>query len=418
MLDGHAAVAILNPKSLLKDLSGGISMKRYLAVLVTALLLPSYGAGQQFKPDTPPDYPTEQRTKTGINADSAIRRAEYLRIMEEVRRRRQENYERYLEHKRYLRDLHKDDMAKMSRPPASRALRATEPPIASSMWRRSSGEITWPVALRLDAFDAQRKEIESLLVRSGRGEYIYYEAKPELDEISLTLREISSVLHSRHRMDAQSFLKSLEQELLNGATGTTNSTIATDRAPEQQTLSPKNDTADGWQVLNGDWYTYHNKEFWQISGDGGLIRGTADKGISHLFHKGDFADFELSCDVKVGRTASSGLFFRAEDGSPSVNGKIKGYEFQIIGSGVVAQGRTGSLWNLAYEKENLISDDQWFAVHIIARGNRIVTKINDRVVVDYTDTQSQYRSGNIALQIWAMKDPTDVSFRNIRLRKL
>ena len=60
--------------------------------------------------------------------------------------------------------------------------------------------------------------------------------------------------------------------------------------------------------------------------------------------------------------------------------------------------RTGSLYNFKNITEQLIPDDRWWIQHIIADGNHIIIKVNDKVVVDFVDEKNTYTKGYLALQ--------------------
>jgi hypothetical protein len=105
------------------------------------------------------------------------------------------------------------------------------------------------------------------------------------------------------------------------------------------------------------------------------------------------------------------MYFRAEFGP----GWPKGYEAQV-NSTHTDWKRTGSLYNFVNIKEQLVPPDTWFTQHIIARGNHIVIKVNDKVVVDFVDEKNTYQKGYLALQ---QHDPGSVvHYRNLRMRHL
>jgi hypothetical protein len=49
-------------------------------------------------------------------------------------------------------------------------------------------------------------------------------------------------------------------------------------------------------------------------------------------------------------------------------------------------------------KEQLVPDDTWWTQHIIANGNHIIIKVNDKTVVDYVDQNNTYKKGHLVLQ--------------------
>jgi hypothetical protein len=66
--------------------------------------------------------------------------------------------------------------------------------------------------------------------------------------------------------------------------------------------------------------------------------------------------------------------------------------------------------------EQLVPDDTWWTQHIIAIGNHIIVKVNDKIVVDYIDTKNTFKSGHLALQ--QHNDGSVVMFRNVMVKPL
>src|ERR1035441_3833565 len=60
--------------------------------------------------------------------------------------------------------------------------------------------------------------------------------------------------------------------------------------------------------------------------------------------------------------------------------------------------KTGSLYGFHKILEQLIPDDVWGTQHIIAQGNHIVIKVNDKVVTDIMEEKNTYTKGYCALQ--------------------
>lgn len=170
--------------------------------------------------------------------------------------------------------------------------------------------------------------------------------------------------------------------------------------------------ADGWKVifdgrtLDG-WKATELPENWTI--EDGCIHGHGAR--SHLFYMGEeFTDLEFKADIKLAKGSNSGMYFRAAFGP----GWPKGYEAQVNNSHKDPK-RTGSLYNFVNVGEQLVADDTWWTQHIIARGNHIIIKVNDKVVVDYVDEKNTYPRGYVALQ---QHDPgSTVWYKNIMVKK-
>jgi hypothetical protein len=171
---------------------------------------------------------------------------------------------------------------------------------------------------------------------------------------------------------------------------------------------------------------------WKVGDNASTFR--ADSGMiivhghtAHLFYDGDvqhhvFKNFELKAEVKTMPHANSGIYFHTEfqqGGWPE-----KGYEVQVNNSHS-DDIRTGSLYGVVDVKEVYVKDSVWFTEYIKVQGKHVIVKINDVILVDYTEPEHPLRepnsrryisSGTFALQ---GHDPGSlVYFKNIMVRPL
>lgn len=174
-------------------------------------------------------------------------------------------------------------------------------------------------------------------------------------------------------------------------------------------------TMTGWKINE-------NPDSWKIE-DGALV---AKGPRSHLFYVGDdkpFVNFELKVDVKTEPNSNGGIYFHTkfqEQGWPKY-----GFEAQVNNSYKSDPRKTGSLYAVKDVLEAPAQDGEWFTEHIIVRGKHVVIKVNDKVVVDYTepadaqpgkDFTRVVDQGTFALQA---HDPGSVvHFKNIRVKRL
>ena len=183
---------------------------------------------------------------------------------------------------------------------------------------------------------------------------------------------------------------------------------------------------DGWvslmdgKTMNG-WKASEATSTWTVQ-DGAFV---AHGNRSHLFYVGDdkpFVNFELKVDVMTEPNSNGGIYFHTkyqDEGWPKY-----GFEAQVNNS----QGdpkRTGSLYAVVDVLEKHVPDNQWYTETVIVKGNKITIKINDKVVVDYTepadkkageDFTRKIDKGTFALQA---HDPgSTVHFKNIRVKRL
>ncbi|MBI3278911.1 MAG: DUF1080 domain-containing protein [Acidobacteria bacterium] len=157
------------------------------------------------------------------------------------------------------------------------------------------------------------------------------------------------------------------------------------------------------------WKAGERPESWKV--ENGAIVGSG--GVSHLFWmKQECENCEFKAKVWLRKGANSGMYFRAAFGP----GWPKGYEAQVNNSYVKDPKKTGSLYNLKNITEQLVPDETWWTQHIIANGNHIIIKVNDKVVVDYVDEKNTYTKGYLALQ---QHDPGSmVMYKDLMFREL
>lgn len=184
--------------------------------------------------------------------------------------------------------------------------------------------------------------------------------------------------------------------------------------------------SEGFTVIfDGDWHGWivnESPQSWRIV-NGDTLRASGPR--SHVFYIGDpvpFRDFELKVDVKTESKANGGIYFHTryqDEGWPKY-----GFETQVN----VSHGdwkKTGSLYDVVNVRETPAQDEKWWTQHVIVRGNRVIVKVDDQVVVDYTeppghqagtDFTRKLDEGTFALQC---HDPgSAVYYRNIRVKRL
>ena len=150
--------------------------------------------------------------------------------------------------------------------------------------------------------------------------------------------------------------------------------------------------------------------------------------VAHLFYDGEvaqhaFKNFEFKADVMTTPGSNSGIYFHTiyqKGGWPQ-----KGYEVQVNNSQIDWR-RTGSLYAIQDVKEVYVKDNEWFTEYIKVKGKRIIIKLNNKTVVDYTEPDNATRakgmegrllsSGTFALQ---GHDPNSkVFYKNIMVKVL
>lgn len=174
-------------------------------------------------------------------------------------------------------------------------------------------------------------------------------------------------------------------------------------------------TFNGWKMAN------ENQNSWSIQ-DGAIV---ANGPRAHLYYVGDnkpFVDFELKIDVMTGPVSNGGIYIHTqyqETGWPK-----NGYEIQVNQSHGDWK-KSGSIYDVVNIKEVHVKDNEWYTYHIVVKGKQITVKLNDKVVVDWTEEPGRQAgkdftrilsSGTFALQA---HDPKSVvRYRNIRVKRL
>ena len=152
--------------------------------------------------------------------------------------------------------------------------------------------------------------------------------------------------------------------------------------------------ADDWvnlfdgRTLEG-WTAAEHKDSWKVV-DGALM---ANGPRSHLFYSGpvrgaNFKNFELEVDCLARHDCNSGVYFHTA--YQETDFPYKGFEVQInntaTGEGSYRERKkTGSLYGVRNIYRQFIGDDEWFKMRVAVRGKNVQIRLNDMLVVDYTE---------------------------------
>ncbi len=184
---------------------------------------------------------------------------------------------------------------------------------------------------------------------------------------------------------------------------------------------------DGWvRLFDGEslkgWKASENKDAWSVK-DGELV---CHGKRSHLFYVGDdkpFENFEFKADVMTTPGSNAGIYFHTryqEVGWPKY-----GYECQVNVS-----HRDPKKSSSLYAVENVDSppakDNEWYTQHIVVQGRRVILKINDQTLVDYTEPEGkeafsnefERRLGRGTFALQAHDPDSKVFFKNIMVKRL
>jgi hypothetical protein len=149
---------------------------------------------------------------------------------------------------------------------------------------------------------------------------------------------------------------------------------------------------------------------------------------SHLYYDGpvmdhNFKNFEVKAQVMTRKGSNSGFYFHTV--YQPVGFPDKGFEVQVNNSHTDWK-RTAGLYDIVDTRDVHVKDNEWFTLYIKVEGKHVITKVNNTVVVDYTEPENAVApkghpgrlisSGTFALQ---GHDPKSVVlFKDIMVKPL
>ena len=186
---------------------------------------------------------------------------------------------------------------------------------------------------------------------------------------------------------------------------------------------------DGWlslfdgKSLNG-WKVGDNAGTFSVKDGMIVVHGET----AHLFYDGpvmnhDFKNFEFKADVMTHPGTNSGIYIHT--GYQQGGWPAKGYEIQINNTHTDWR-RTGSVYGVDDIKEVYVKDNEWFTMDITVQDKRIIVKLNDKIVKDFTEPANLPRTGRDSLRrlssgTFALQghDPNSLTFfKNIMVKPL
>jgi hypothetical protein len=138
-----------------------------------------------------------------------------------------------------------------------------------------------------------------------------------------------------------------------------------------------------------------------------------------LFSPFTYTNLEFRAEVKLAPGGNGGMYFRA---AYKRGWNDLGYEAQLANNTPDwEKQKTGSLYNFQVFSEPLVEDETWFTNRVVAIGNRIIIKVNDRIITDFVDEKNTYTSGYLALQQFGADSKAPgivVTYRNVMVKPL
>jgi hypothetical protein len=181
---------------------------------------------------------------------------------------------------------------------------------------------------------------------------------------------------------------------------------------------------DGWislfdgQTLKG-WKASENPDSFAVEDGAIVVNGPR----GHLFYEGPvenhkFKNFHFKADVKTTPGSNSGLYFHTkyqEEGWPEI-----GYEVQVNQTHGDPK-KTSGLYGVKDVFKAPVKDGEWYTQEIIVQGKHIITKVNGKTLVDFTEPDGVTGGRKISQGTFAIQahDPKSKVFvKNIQVKSL
>ncbi len=166
---------------------------------------------------------------------------------------------------------------------------------------------------------------------------------------------------------------------------------------------------EGWSTVFGPGILtkggVNDISFWRRTPDGALV-GSGNK-VGVVREKDILANFQLKAEVWLETGAGGAVVIRG--GRPGRD--LDGYHV-VLGNTRNTDLKTGSVTGLSPLQKSAVADREWFELHVIAVGNRIVVRVNRQIVSDARDPRNAYASGIIAI---THKPGPPIMFRRMRV---
>ena len=157
--------------------------------------------------------------------------------------------------------------------------------------------------------------------------------------------------------------------------------------------------------------------------DGAIVAKGPRCHIYYTGKKADFKNFELKVDVMTQPKSNGGIYIHTA--YQEKNWPDKGFEIQVNNSHTDWR-RTGGLYAVADNKEQVAQDGKWFTEHIVVKDKKITIFVDGKKTSEW-DQPNDWKgannmpgraisSGTIALQ--AHDANSVIAYKNIRIKRL
>jgi serine/threonine protein kinase len=204
------------------------------------------------------------------------------------------------------------------------------------------------------------------------------------------------------------------------------SVAAKELTPAAPAAAPGGDTVAFVPLFNGKdltgWKTHSSQPGnWRV--DAGVLIGSGGK-LSHLFtDRADYKDFHLRAETRINDGGYGGIHYRTPFGDRTGSDWTPlGYQAHVGTSGIVtgslargAPAARGGHRFLVANRELPVPAGQWFALEVVAQGDRHTVRVNGKVTAEAVDPDRMFSAGHLALEQFPN---TVTEYRKIEIREL
>jgi len=144
----------------------------------------------------------------------------------------------------------------------------------------------------------------------------------------------------------------------------------------------------------------HGTEKWYVDQGELVCESGPDEQYGYLSTEMEYKNFELTLEFKQETNGNSGVFFRS-----SIEGvRIKGWQVEVAPpghdtGGIYESYGRGWLMKIPEEKEDILKMGAWNLLKIKVVDDTVTTWLNDKKMIELTDSKIGHATGSVALQI-------------------
>lgn len=163
----------------------------------------------------------------------------------------------------------------------------------------------------------------------------------------------------------------------------------------------------GWKASENGQFAVENGEL--------IVRGKR----AHLFTDKTFKNFHLKLEIMTKPGSNSGVYVHTKYAE---SWPQDGYEIQVNCTHKDPV-KNGSIYHIVKNYDPIAKENEWYTMDIIVKGKNVVTKVNGKLVVDYTEPPGVTGTGHLnpaggAIAIQAHDAKSEIHYRSIQIKEL